>query len=46
MKPHAALAACLALAVLTSGCATTAGAGKDIQSAGKALTKSSEDARK
>lgn len=46
MKPHAILAACITLAVLTSGCATTAGAGKDLQSAGKAITKSSEDARK
>jgi len=46
MKPTAIMAACLTLALLTSGCATTAGAGKDIQSAGRAITKSSEDARK
>lgn len=46
MKPNAILAACLTLAVLASGCATTAGAGKDIQSVGKAITKTSEDARK
>jgi predicted small secreted protein len=40
------VAACTAIALLASGCATTAGAGKDIQSAGKAITEASEDARK
>ena len=40
------IAACTAIAVLASGCSTTAGAGKDIQSAGKAITKTAEDAKK
>lgn len=46
MHTTSLIAACMALALLMGGCATTAGAGKDIQSAGKAITKSSEDARK
>lgn len=40
------IAACTAIALLANGCATTAGAGQDIQSAGKAITKASQDARK
>ena len=40
------LAACAAVALLASGCATTAGAGKDLQSAGKAITKTADDAKK
>lgn len=40
------IAACTAIALLASGCATTAGAGKDLQSAGKAITKTAEDAKK
>jgi predicted small secreted protein len=40
------IAACTAIALLASGCSTTAGAGKDIQSAGKAITKTAEDAKK
>jgi predicted small secreted protein len=40
------LLGCILLALLASGCNTTAGAGKDLQSAGKAITKSSEDVRK
>jgi predicted small secreted protein len=40
------IAACTAIALLASGCSTTAGAGKDIQSAGKGITKTAEDAKK
>ncbi|MEI6417450.1 MAG: entericidin A/B family lipoprotein [Sphingomonadales bacterium] len=40
------LLACTLLALLVGGCNTTAGAGKDLQSAGKAITKTSEDVRK
>lgn len=46
MKSLLILAACTTAILLSSGCETTAGAGKDLQSAGKAITKSSEDARK
>lgn len=40
------IAACTAIALLASGCSTTAGAGKDLQSAGEAITKTAEDAKK
>ena len=46
MKSNAILAACLTLTMMASGCATTAGAGKDIQSVGKAITKTSKDVQK
>jgi predicted small secreted protein len=45
MKTTLILAACGA-ALLLAGCNTTAGAGRDLQSAGKAITKTSEDAKK
>lgn len=32
--------------VMVSGCSTTSGAGKDIQSVGKAITNTAEDAKK
>jgi predicted small secreted protein len=46
MTPTIIIAASTAIALLASGCSTTAGAGKDLQSAGKAITKTAEDAKK
>lgn len=46
MKSTLILAACITAIALAGGCSTTAGVGKDMESAGKAITKSSEDARK
>ena len=43
MKSTVILAACAAFVLVASGCSTTAGAGKDLQSAGKAITKSAEE---
>ena len=46
MKSTLTLAAGAVALLFASGCNTTAGAGKDLQSAGKAITKTSEDAKK
>jgi predicted small secreted protein len=46
MKHQSLTAIGLAAFLLTVGCSTTAGVGEDLQSAGKAITKTSEDAKK
>lgn len=46
MTSSTIIAACAAIALLATGCSTTAGAGKDLQSAGKAITETAEDAKK
>ena len=46
MKSILMLAACATALLFTSGCNTTAGAGKDLQSAGKAITNTAKDASK
>lgn len=43
---HIYLLTAYAATLLLAGCSTTAGVGEDLQSAGKAITKTSEDARK
>jgi predicted small secreted protein len=46
MKKQFLLAGCAATLLLAAGCSTTAGFGDDLQSAGKAITKTSEDVKK
>ncbi|WP_164155775.1 entericidin EcnA/B family protein [Sandarakinorhabdus rubra] len=45
MNNQAILAICAAALLLTTGCATAAGFGDDVQSAGKAITKTSDDVK-
>jgi predicted small secreted protein len=45
MKPTLTLAAMLTAMLLTAACNTTAGAGEDLQSAGKAIEKTANDAK-
>lgn len=46
MKCQALTPIAFAALLLSVGCSTTAGVGEDLQSAGKAITKTSEDAKK